>query len=151
MTDTGRPIPSSFPIRQSLTVLATVWAAFATLCLATVFLLGHDDAWPVVIVTGAVCGLSSAIALLPLRIMSGHSPEGAAQGALVGVMVRMFLTLAGAAAVFALSPWRLEAVAGWTVGWYLLLLSVEVTLIVRYFQAAYQSVHTTEGSACSAR
>ena len=69
---------------------------------------------------------------LPVWLMSGSSPIGAAQGFIVGLLIRMVLCLVAAFGLVAGTSFEIMPVCVSMVLWYLLLLSVEVFLISRY-------------------
>lgn len=102
--------------------------------LATAVLLsgGWQGMLPALWGTAAWCLAAAWVALWPVATRSAKAPEGAAQGFVIGMLIRMSLCLVGVL-VLAMAPrLSLLSVGLWMTGWYLMLLIGEVMLIKQY-------------------
>lgn len=100
---------------------------------AGLYAAGAGDQLAAVLGTAAVCYVASVVSLEPVRLASRVSPEKVPLAALVGMVLRLLLTLAGATAMVKAAGMAAPAVGLGVVFWYLLLLVAEVVLLVRYF------------------
>ncbi len=121
------PVP--FPVGRAMTVMG----AAVVLLAAGLFLVLRGMGWPVHatqnLIAAGVCGGSGLVGLLPTWVMSRKSRYGAAQGFLVGVVLRMFV----AGAVVLAAQWggyeHGRLLGYWVGGWYLAVLALEVKLV----------------------
>ncbi len=131
------PTTPGFPLIRSIGIVASVWCVGVAIAAATLALLAGYGlaAWamyPTMLATSGVCLVASLGFLLPLWWRVGSCKEGMVQGAMIGMLVRLGLTLGGAAALVLILALDQQAVAGWTIGWYLLMLVTEVMFVVRF-------------------
>ena len=123
---------AKFPV-VSISVKLTMSVLIAAGVATVVLLLSGNSRFVVVtMITGGVCLFAAMSALLPVWLMSGSSPIGAAQGFIVGLLIRMILCLVAAFGLIVGTSFEMMPVCVSMVLWYLSLLSVEVFLISRY-------------------
>lgn len=132
-----QPAAPPFPTLRAVGVLVGVTLAGGGAAVGGLLASGLDMAARHAGVTGAACGAASLLALIPIHRASrgrgGDRVQGVVMAGLAGVVVRLGVSLAVVAAagfIFSLSS---RPAALWALGWYLLLLVIEVTLLVRYF------------------
>ncbi|HEX7009630.1 MAG TPA: hypothetical protein VF184_06585 [Phycisphaeraceae bacterium] len=131
------PMPRHrFCLTRPLIVLAGLWLAAAAATGAALVLGGWTGQWPEAMGAAGVCGGAALASLMLTGTLARRGGEGIVQGALAGMLARMVLSLAGAAALVLGLGLSQTALAGWTLGWYLLLLVAEVVLVVRCLQGA---------------
>lgn len=123
-------------LRASLTLGLVVGAGLPAVLL--VLRLGGGERFIAEAVAGAVLSLSAALlGLVPVWVASRWGgPDGPVQGVLVGLVVRLGLTVGGVAALASASSLGALAVAVPTLGWYLGLLLVEIVLLHRFLLRA---------------
>ena len=128
------PAPPRFPaMRYSLLLFAGVGVA---LCAVSAMLggLGRWAQLPPAASSAAVCLAGAILALEPVRRASQASLARLPLSALAGMGLRLGVSALGLLALVALTPMPARTLALWTLGWYLLLLLAEVTLLVRYLR-----------------
>jgi len=130
-----------FPLARSIVIVVSVWCAGVALASAGLGLLGVYELGPksgfeIMLATAGVCLIASIGFLLPMWWRVGSCDEGFVQGALIGMTVRLGLTFAGALGLIFALAYDKQAVAGWTICWYVLLLITEVTVVVRFLRTS---------------
>lgn len=146
----------TFPLVRNLAILLGVWLAAAGLTQAVLLFSDIDGQTPAMLAAGLTCGVAAALAMLPMGLLSKRGGDdgrqSAVNGALIGLMVRLSLSLGGGALVGWVFEIGIRPVLAWTTGWYLLLLAAEVVVVNRYLAAAHvndlPTSATTEGAAC---
>lgn len=88
------------------------------------------------------CTLAAAVGLVPVTLLATSRPEGAGLGFLLGTLLRLGLSMFSVILLNQLADLPLMPVAGWTAAWYLVLLVIEVSLIVRYLNDRHALPHT---------
>lgn len=127
--------PPAFPIlRASATLLAGTMLLAGT-STGLLWLLQQTALSQVNFIAAVVCGLSGVIGFLPVWLLSRQHRHGAAQGFLIGMLLRMVIC---AAAVFTLQ-WagyeHAKIAVFFFAGWYLLTLIFEVKLVSSFLLA----------------
>ena len=136
--DTTNP----FPLTRNLLWLCAAQAAGVALVSSAVVLLGVSDQLPAVMMSALACGFGAALAMIPMGIMSKRRDESAVNGAMLGMMIRLAVSLGGAAALGWATQIGMKPVLAWSILWYLILLAVEITMISRFLMLG-QSDHAT--------
>ena len=121
-----------FPMTRNLLWLAAAWAAVVAVTWTVVLLLDAADQVPAMLISALACGIGAALALVPMGLMGASRREGAVNGAMIGMMIRLVVSLGGGAALGWLTQIGIKPVLTWSILWYLLLLVVEITMISRY-------------------
>lgn len=121
-----------FPLRRDLGVAVGVTVAAAALTAAVLALAGFSAHLGPMAAAAAICFLGSILSLLAMAWRAPACDEGVVQGAMIGIMARLGICLAGGAALVLLTPWARGQVAAWTLGWYLFTLILDVFILVRY-------------------
>lgn len=103
------------------------------------------DHLPVALTTGGVCLLIALLGQLPIRLLSPLAAEGAALGFVMGTLVRLGLTVCAMLVIQRVLAADAVGLAMWAVGWYLVLLIVEVTVLIRYL-ASRDRIITAQGN-----
>jgi len=141
VTDTPA-IPLTFPAARFAAVLTLVALSAAGVALGASFALGRGQAlWPAC-VAGLVVSLGSfLISLEPMRRGAVSGMGRLAQMAMVAMGVRLALILLGiAAAVYGLGLAQ-RPTALFALGFYILLMLVDVPMLVRLFNRAGARAH----------
>lgn len=122
-----------FPIVPAMLTLWLACVAVAVVVTGVAYATGHAEHARLSAIAALVCGGAGLMGMLPVWAMSRHSLHGAAYGFLVGILFRM---LAAGGVVLAAQWWwkwdNATALALWVVGWYLLVLVIEVKLVAGY-------------------
>ena len=119
-----------FPIVRSATTLGLVTLSALCFSAGVLTMLGLDRHARLDAMAALVCGGAGLIGLLPVWLLSRSMAHGAAQGFLIGVLLRM--VVAGGVVVAAQWWWKLPdatALSLWIGGWYILVLMIEVKLV----------------------
>jgi hypothetical protein len=110
--------------------------------------LGQAAMLPAALGSGAVCWLAAGVALEPIRRASrGPDVQRVLAAALAAMGIRLGVSLLGLLALLGLAGWPPRETALWTLGWYLLLLVVEVVILVRYFNRLPGATQATRNDA----
>jgi hypothetical protein len=128
-------------------------ARFAGLSAITVAVVCAVGAWPTVAAAGAgsLGAMAAAAALAFVGAVLGYAPVAArasapvetrAQAWLVGLGIRMFLTLAALFAAWMLEVPHRVVLLGWTAGLYLALLALETVLMARSMRPSGSGART---------
>lgn len=125
---------ADFPLMRAASALASVGVVAVAIAVAVIALVGAFAQIIPALSTAAVCIIASLVAQLPVYWRAPAAPEGAAQGFLIGMVLRMVVCLGAVIALAAATKLPLTPLALWMLMWYLLLLVVEVTLLVRYLR-----------------
>jgi hypothetical protein len=121
-----------FPLGRSIAML--VGGAVAIGGAAAGVLTAFDAAGqlPIAIASGAACLLAATIAIVIMGRMAAAGDERIVQGAIIGMMVRLFGSMAGVALLVAALQFDLRQTMWWTIGWYTAFLGGEVAIMVRF-------------------
>lgn len=125
------PFPA---VRAGLTLIGAT-AIGAGLATGVLLAIGHPGHIPIALATAGVCLVAALAALEPVRRAGRVSLERTPPAALAGIGIRLAITLLGAIALIYGLGFEQKPTVMWTLGFYLLLLMVEVRLLVRYFQS----------------
>jgi len=115
--------------------LITVAGGLAFLVIVTI--LGATERWEQLVPaagSGLACWLGAVVALLPVWRASRRNAERVPLAALAGMGARLLISAAGVAGLLGLAGLPVAATPLWALGWYLLLLAVEVGILVNYFR-----------------
>lgn len=142
--------PMPFPTARAWLALLGATVVGAVLGVVVCLAIGHPEQIKMALATAGVCFAASLAALEPVRRAGRVSLERTPPAALAGIGIRLAVSLGGAAALIFALGFDQKPTVLWTLGFYLLLLVVEVRLLVRYFQsmtppAATQTRHAVEG------
>lgn len=87
------------------------------------------------LVAAVVCGVAALVGLEPVRRLSKVGPERAVPACMLGMVLRLAVTLAGCALATMALDLPPRAVALWAMAFYLLVLVAEVRVLLRYFHS----------------
>jgi hypothetical protein len=145
-SDTPTPIVAPpFPLTRSLAAVMLVLGIGLAGGFAVLFFLGDDVRLrhgPSAVWLGIGCALGSALAFLAVdRAAAAMRRPGAlpgAQGLVTASLAGFFIraVLAGVAALVAVAVFGAErrVAAGWLIGWYVIFLVLDVTILRRFFR-----------------
>ena len=122
----------AFPATATSVILAGATALGVLAAVAALLLSGHRDQVDAAWITAVVCLIAAVIAQMPVRWLSTQAPEGAAQGFLIGLIIRMLICAAAVLVLPFVSKVGQWSAGLWTVAWYVMLLGLEVVLLGRY-------------------
>jgi hypothetical protein len=127
------PVPP-FPAMRSWLALTGLMAV--AVCVSVVMLggLGPGDWLAPAVSSGVACWVAAMVALEPIRRASRLDAQRVALAALAAMGIRLALSALGVVAVAIPLGLPSRVTALWALGWYLLLLVAEVTILVRYFR-----------------
>ena len=94
-------------------------------------LVGVSLAFKAMYTTGGWCLLVNMIGLLPIWLLGRHDARGMLQGFMLSVFLRMVLSAIGVIVLGFKTSLGIVPVGLWMAGWYLVLLAVELTIIVK--------------------
>ncbi len=137
-----------FPLAKNLTIIAVVSVSAAAAALGVLFALDHTAQLPAMLIAAGVCTAGALLALVPLGMASGGQSKPLLGAAMIGMALRMIVSLGGAAALGAATGYGAKPVLAWTIGWYLLLLVLEVTMISRFMSRLADEQPVEGGAAC---
>lgn len=129
---TAKQTNPRFALRRELGRMIGISLAVAAALAALLALTGWAAHLLPMVAAGGVCMIGGVVALLAMAWRAAACEEGVVQGAMIGIMARLGICLAGAAALVAATGWGRDAVAGWTLGWYLLMLLLDADAMLRY-------------------
>jgi len=130
---TAKQTNPRFPLRREIGRMVALSLAIAGAIAALLALGGFNAQLPPMAAAGGVCLIGGAVAMLAMAWRAAAAGrEGLVQGAMIGIMVRLAICLAGAAALVAATGWNRRTVAGWVLGWYLLMLLLDAAAMLRY-------------------
>ncbi|MEX0745512.1 MAG: hypothetical protein WD118_07905 [Phycisphaeraceae bacterium] len=127
-----RPQAPAFPLTRSLATMLLLIGAGAAVVVGVLGLTGTTEQIPPALAGAAVAAIAGVLALLPMRLAAGSPLEQALMLGLLGTGIRLVATVAGVI-VLMLALGMGRAAGLWTLGWYALLLGVEVRALTRYF------------------
>lgn len=127
-------LPTPFPAVQSVLILLAVGGLALLVVSAMLVSLGRGEQWPTAAASGAVCLLAAVVAMEPVRRGSRVSLERVVVSAMATMGIRLAVSAVGVALLVWLTPLPTRPTALWALGWYLLLLLVEVVILSRYFR-----------------
>ncbi|MEO0586451.1 MAG: hypothetical protein AAF078_02315 [Planctomycetota bacterium] len=120
-----------FPLARSAAVMAAAVLPLAAVAAGIAVALGEPRLAAEAAITAAGCLVVGVVALLPIVMMIGtQGPAGVVPGFLAGTTLRLI-----ACALFAVAAWRLmdsKSLPLWVMGWYLVVLIVEVHAVATY-------------------
>lgn len=122
-------------MRRTLIALVVVVALAAAAVMAGLWAAGADEHTAPALAAAAVALVAGIVALLPLHWADRRPASAVPMLALAGVGLRGLTTVAGAAALIAGLGLPGTPTALWTLGWYLLVMVFEMTLLIRYFRS----------------
>lgn len=129
----GPPLPPFSLFRHGL-VLSAVVAVTLAAAAAMLGGLGRWDLWPAALGGGLVCYVAALLALVPVARASRRAPHRVPMAALLGMGLRFAGSVVGLALLLLIAGLAPVPTAIATLGWYLLLLAVEVAMLVRYLR-----------------
>ncbi len=139
----------AFALLPAMAVTCGVMIGSTVAATAALYALGQVNQVPEALATAGLCLGASLLSLLPVYWLSCGAPEGAAQGFIIGMLLRMAICLAALLLLGYRTALDLTSLAGWMAGWYLMLLAVEVGLLVRYSRLRSAISHSNkEAAAC---
>jgi hypothetical protein len=121
----------AFPLLRSTLALTALVAVVAGVSVMVLNVVDRMDMVWAALATGAVCLVASLVALTPIWLVSNAHADALPGACLVSMLVRLTLTLGGAVLLSDVGFDR-PVMAGWTIGWYVLLLAVEAIVLVRF-------------------
>ncbi|MEM6333482.1 MAG: hypothetical protein AAF823_09110 [Planctomycetota bacterium] len=125
------PIGRPFPLGRAAAVMAAALLPLAGLAAAIALLLGEPRLAAEAALTAAGCLVVGVVALMPIALMVGtQGPAGVVPGFLASTTLRLAACL-----LFAVAAWRLldsTSLPLWVMGWYLVVLVVEVHAVATY-------------------
>lgn len=124
-----------FPTARAWLALLGATAIGAAPAVAILLAVGHPGQVKIALGTAGVCLLASLAALEPVRWAGRVSMIHTPPAALAGIGIRLAVSLGGAAGLIFGLGFEQKPTVLWTLGFYLLLLVVEVRLLVGYFQS----------------
>jgi len=119
------PLPSTLGAMVALTAVAAGGVTAALLG------FGLEHHLTIALSTAGVCLTAAALSVVPLCRLAGRYAEGVVHGAMIAMPLRIALSLGGAALLIYAAGLPQTATAGWTIGWYVMLLATEVAILVR--------------------
>lgn len=123
-----------FPLGRSSVTLGALVVLLAAVCLAVLQRLGWTDHYRYVLIAASVCGGSAILSMVPVWILSRKSIQGAAQGFLAGILVRMAICGAAVVILGRVVPAEKTMSSLWIGGWYMVVLMCELLLVGRYIK-----------------
>lgn len=123
-----------FPLCRGLALLAACGLGGALLSAVVLSLAGSAGLLPVTLLTGAICLSAAAVALVPMSLLSDRDEDGPVQGAMVATLVRPALSFGGVGLAAVITSLPTNHLLAATLGWYLLLMTVEAGLFVRFLK-----------------
>jgi hypothetical protein len=126
------PDIAPFPLARSLAMVAggaALAGGAAALMLAS---LQMTDQIPVALTTLAATFVASAAGLVPVWLRAGASLDAAALAFVFGMLPRIAMTTIAIALAAAVTGWNVKMICGWTAGWYMVLVAMEVAVVARY-------------------
>ncbi|MEM7625159.1 MAG: hypothetical protein AAF333_05975 [Planctomycetota bacterium] len=127
------PVP--FPVLRSAGKLLGAAMFPAGLISVGLHLLGQPVHAQVNLIAAAICGVSAALALLPVWVLSKHHRHGAAQGFMAGIMLRILLCAAAVLGLQWVGYPHDRLLIYYAAAWYLVTLVVEVKLVSSFLLA----------------
>ncbi len=125
--------PKPFPLMRAAGTLALAVGLVLLAIHLTLDRLGYAQQIQWNLLAAAVCGGAGLVGLLPVWHLSRKHPHGAAQGFMVGILLRM--AVAGGAVIVTQWVLKVPGSAGfsmWVGAWYLIVLTVEVKLVAGF-------------------
>jgi len=133
-TDSAEPWLPPFPAVRGWLVFSSV-AGLALLCtIAMLGSLGWRDQLAPAVATGLVCYGAALAAFEPVRRAARRSAQAVPVAAFLAMAIRLAGSLLGVGLLVLARVLAPVPAAGWMLGWYLLLLVVEVVILVRYLR-----------------
>jgi hypothetical protein len=118
-----------FPFVRNAAILAGISLALAGVSSGTMILLDHPIFATLNALAAGLCTVTALLALIPVAALSRAHPHGAAQGFMIGILVRM-LTTASVVLVLIWQNWEhARAFSYFVAGWYMVVLIIEVKLV----------------------
>lgn len=146
MTPTDQTSPR-FPLRRNASLLVGLYVICAAAAATLLNLLNRADQMDVALICGGVCLIASLAALWPMGRMAARGTDRIVPGAMIGMMVRLFGSLAVVVLVVLIAEFEARLAAWWTLGWYALFLAAEVWIMVNYLRPRQLSA-SAENAAC---
>ena len=134
MSSTLQTNSPSFPLGRAALVLGAVTLTALAMGAGIFLALGQQEQFTIGAVTALALFSTSLISLIPIARLGRSGPDGLLQGFLLSLAIRMPLCLGMAALIAFTTPLDAFSVCAWSVGWYMLLLLTEVTLVVRHMK-----------------
>jgi len=132
MAESGAsPLPP-FPLWRSRGVLTGVMVVALSAAVVMLGGLGLVGQLAPAMASAGMAYLAALAALEPMGRASRLSPQQAPVAGLLAIGIRLGGTVLGVAMLLLVGGFEPVPVAGWTLGWYLLLLVVEVVIFARY-------------------
>jgi len=146
---THSPAYQTFPMKRSVALVVGV--ALVLGGGATVVLLSMTSSaqLPLALGCGAVCLAAALLALAVMGRMAANGDHRIVQGAMVGMMVRLFGSLAGVAILKVAGDFEIRAIAWWALGWYAAFLAAEVLIMVHFLKPTTANVSARPEQAAS--
>ena len=135
-----------FPLRRNVGLLVGLFVILASGIAVWLSVMDRVDQLVIALVCGGVCLLASLAALWPMGKMAAAGDERVLQGAMIGMMVRLFGSLAAVAIVILLAEFPVRPAAWWTLGWYALFLAAEVWIMVSYLRPQQINANAENGA-----
>jgi hypothetical protein len=141
--------PKAFALVPAMAVTCGVMIGLSGAAIAALHILGQARQMPEALAMAGLCLGAALISLLPVHWRSTAAVEGAAQGFILGMLIRMAICLGGLLLIGYKTSLELSIMAGWMAGWYMMLLAVEAGLLVRYLRLRSAISHSNkEAAAC---
>lgn len=137
MTPASIPLPT-FPTTRAHARLVAVAVGGAAVVAAALLLAGQAAQATVALAAAGVCLAASIVSLEPIR-MAANSAGGLQRvmlAAMLSFPLRLAVVAGGVAALAALMKMPLFSLSLWAMGWYLVLLGVEVAFLAGYLKSA---------------
>lgn len=135
MTSTSSDIPP-FPIHHAVRVVTLATLVPMAIVAGALALMNDFETLSTGVLVGLSCLVAALGALEPVRIASlkARSSDKVTLAALMAIVVRLGLTILLVVLVVRLARLEVSAAGLWAMGWYVLLLIVEVRVFQQYFK-----------------
>jgi len=131
---TPQPAVAPFNIGRAILVLLADVVLVSVVCIGVLRLAGWTHQIRFVVIGATVCGGAAILSLFPVWILSRKSVQGAAQGFLAGILIRMALCGGAVVILGRISVEDKAASSLWIAGWYMVVLMCELVLVGRYIK-----------------